>query len=242
MKKLLKIIGIGFAGFMLLGIVLAIFFPTATELEITSFKTNDEVTIENLEVAGKYKGTPDKILINGEEAEKKLSGEFRRVIKLTPGENKIKVEAQDDGKTVYTTESIAYYDLEGNLFQEKEEAFKRERDRVPEYEMVRKEDVDNGFSAIIYADVMGGDAVQEHLVTNLVNEVKSKNQVNTISLLIFSKSDKQDVEALFEKSDNTSLRTISQKVRAEYSKSDSNEDLFVYPAGLEGDKLALTIK
>ena len=49
-------------------------------------------------------------------------------------------------------------------------------------------------------------------------------------------------KGLLEKSDNASLKTISQKVKAEYSKTDGAEELFVYPGGLEGDKLALAIK
>jgi len=242
MKKILKIVGIGFAALLILLVVIGIAFPTKAEVEITSFKSNDEVTTENLEVVGKYKGSPDKILVNGEEAEKKSSGEFRKIVKLNPGENKIKAEAQDDGKIAYTTESVVYFDLEGKLFQEKDEAFKKERDKVPEYELVRKEDVSGGFSAIIYADVMGGDAIVEHLVANLVNDIKSKNATSAISLLIFSKADKQDIEGLLEKSDNTSLKTISQKVKGEYSKTDNTEELFIYPGGLEGDKLALAIK
>lgn len=242
MKKILKVVGIGFAALLIILVIIGIAFPTKAEVEITSFKSNDEVTTENLEVVGKYKGSPDKILVNGEAAEKKSSGEFRKIVKLNPGENKIKAEAQDDGKIAFTTESVVYFDLEGKLFQEKDEAFKRERDKVPEYELVRKEDISGGFSAIIYADVMGGDAIVEHLVANLVSDVKNKNSTSTISLLIFSRADKQDVEGLLEKSDNASLKTISQKVRAEYNKSDNTEELFIYPGGLEGDKLALAIK
>ena len=243
MKKILKVVGIGFAALLIILVIIGIAFPTKAEVEITSFKSNDEVTTENLEVVGKYKGSPDKILVNGEEAEKKSSGEFRKIVKLNPGENKIKAEAQDDGKIAFTTESVVYFDLEGKLFQEKNEAFNKERDKVPEYELVRKEDISGGFSAIIYADVMGGDAIVEHLVANLVNDIKSKNNsTSTISLLIFSNADKQDVEGLLEKSDNASLKTISQRVKAEYSKTDNTEELFIYPSGLEGDKLALAIK
>ena len=242
MKKILKVVGIGFAALLIILVIIGIAFPAKAEVEITSFKSNDEVTTENLEVVGKYKGSPDKILVNGEEAEKKSSGEFRKIVKLSAGENKIKAEAYNDGKVAYTTESVVYFDLEGKFFQEKDEAFRRERDRVPEYELVRKEDISGGFSAIIYAEVMGGDTIVEHLVANLVNDVKSKNSASTISLLIFSKADKQDIEGLLEKSDNASLKIISQKVRAEYSKTDNTEELFIYPSGLEGDKLALAIK
>lgn len=247
MKKLLKIAGIGFLGFIIFVIVIGILYPVSPEVQISSFKDKNEVTSELLDVSGKYKGSPDKILVNGQEAEKKYSdSSFKKVITLKPGENLITVEAYSKGKVVYKTEGIVIFDLEGKYYLEKEQAYKKqieeaqkENTRVPEYELVRKEESNGTFSGIVYADIMNVEAVREYLVANLVKDIKAKNNNSSLSLLIFSKNDKAIVEGLLEKTDLASLSEMSKKVRAEYSKTTDSEDLFIYPTGLEGDKLAV---
>jgi len=243
MKKLLKIAGIGFLGFIIFIKVIGTLFPVSPEIQISSFEDKDEVTTELLDVSGKYKGSPDKILVNGQEAEKKTSDStFKKVITLKPGENLVTIEAYSKGKVVYKTEGVVVYDLEGKYYLEKEQVYNQEQNKVPEYEIVRKEDIDGGFSAIVYADVMGGDAIREYLVANLVKDIKGKNgNATVISLLIFPKQDKVTVEGLLEKTDTASLTALSKQVKAEYSRTSEGEDLFIYPSGLEGDKLAVAI-
>jgi len=244
MKKILKIAGIGFLGLIILLVVIGTLFPVSPEVQIASFKDKDEVTTELLDVSGKYKGSPDKILVNRQEAEKKSSDStYKKVITLKPGENLVTVEAYSKGKVVYKTEGLIVYDLEGKYYLEKEQAYNQEQNKVPEYEIVRKEDIEGGFSAIVYGDFMDGDAMQEYLIANLVKDVKGKNGNTTvISLLIFPKETKATVEGLLEKTDTASLTALSKQVKAEYSKTSEGEDLFIYPSGLEGDKLAVALK
>lgn len=239
-KKLLKVLSIGLGGFILLIIILAILFPVKTELSITSYKNNDEVVDQNFEVKGTYKGIPDKILVNGAEAEKKSSDStFRKIITLKPGENRVIVEAIKGGKTEYTTESVVYYNLEAQLYLEKEKA----SSQIPSYELVRKENLNNGFSAIVYADIVSGDKIDEVSLANIARDIKSKNQsINEISLLIFSSGDKNEVEAILEKEGNEEgFKQVGSKVKADYEKTVESEDLFMYPSGLTGEKVTLEV-
>lgn len=70
----------------------------------------------------------------------------------------------------------------------------------------------------------------------MINSAKQKSDKSNITFLLFNKKDKQAVEAIFEDSDLTKLLPY---VRANYEKKDSTEELFWFPEGAEGKKLAL---
>lgn len=245
-KKLVKRLAIGIVGFFILILFLAFIIPTPTELELSSFKDGDETIEELFGVSGEYSGL-ERITVNGEEAN--LDGDtFSKKIKLETGDNLIKIEGYKEGAVEITKEAKVYFDLEGMLYKVKEEALKREEEerlkvlnRTPEYEVVRKETIDNGFSAIVYVKA---EDVKDYLISNAAKDIKEKeNSPQRISLLFFSKNDKSSVEAAFESTDNkTALNTVSSKIKADYEKTSEGEELFYFPSGLVGQKLALEIK
>ena len=241
MKKILKIIGVVIFFLILFIFIFTIAFPLKVELEITNIKNNQEVTDSFIQVLGKYTGSPDKITVNGEVAEKKSStNEFRKILELKPGDNKITVEAYSRNKPIYKTESVVYFDFEGKLYLEKEKEFSI----VPNYELVRKEDIENGFTAIIYGDITQNGQIVDDSLIKIVQDIKGKNaNSGNISLLIFSQSDKQSVEETLEKEGNEEgLKLVSSKVKANYEKTSDSNELYLYPSGLDGNKIALETK
>jgi predicted adenine nucleotide alpha hydrolase (AANH) superfamily ATPase len=100
---------------------------------------------------------------------------------------------------------------------------------------VRKADINNGFSAIVYID---GD-MEDYLISNVVKDIDGKNQsTKNMSLLLFSKNEKNEVEAILEK---TSPSDLVKYIRANFEKKDSAKQLFWFPQGAEGEKLALEV-
>ena len=244
---MIKKIGIGFAVLIIIIIAIGIFVPTTPSLEIKSFKDGDETTTELFEVSGSYKGLY-QVKINGEDVSHDESNRtFSKNLSLQNGVNLVKVEGIKNGQVVVTKESKISFDLEGMLFLEKqelankqEEEKRRELDRVPEYEIVRKENLEEGYSAIVYVK---DEDLQDFLVPNLVRDIKSKQDASKISLLFFLKSDKSVVEESLESTnENVALKAISTKSKAEYQKTPDGEELFYFPSGLSGEKLALEIK
>lgn len=116
-----------------------------------------------------------------------------------------------------------------------EEELKRKLAAVPKYQIVRKSDIGDGFSAIVYID----GELEDYLVSNAVKSIKEKNAKHkNLTLLVLNNADKEKAEAILEGSD---LTAILPYVRANYEKRDSQEDLFWFPEGAEGKKLALEI-
>lgn len=237
MKKILKIAGAVLGVFILLIIAIGVFYNPDKSLTLSSPKDGEELAVDHVLVEGKYTGSGGQILVNGEEANKDTGKQtFSKDIKLNDGENVIKVEYKNGDKAALTQQIKVNFDLEGMLYLQKE----KELSKVPQYELVRREKVDGGFSAIVYTDIVqDGD----YLISNLAKEVRDKNQSEkVISILIFSKEDKSEVEKALESTDQKAgLEAISSKVKASYDKRDAQESLFKYPSGLTGDKLALEI-
>ncbi|MCX6810075.1 MAG: hypothetical protein NTZ65_05045 [Candidatus Berkelbacteria bacterium] len=253
LKRIKKYLFIGcgiVAGLFLTIIIIAMIIPEKPSVQIKSIKNDAVITDESLEIKGKY-AVVDSVKVNSEDAGlNKSKREFSKFIKLTPGDNIIKVEGIKEGKSEASQEIKVYFDLEGKLYQEKLEAEKKadedelkERGRMPNYEVVRKENIDNGFSAIIYIDE---NEVRDYSVSNAIKDFRSKDEnkkTKVISLLIFSKNDKSEIEATLEKdSDKSTLQKVSDKGRGDYEKNDKDESLFYFPAGFQGEKLALEVK
>jgi len=253
LKKFKKFLIIGISsivGLFILLTVIALIISEKPSVQIESIKNNSETIDENLGIKGKYAGV-DSVKVNNEDATlNKSKREFSRYVKLNPGDNIVKVEGFKDGVSQASQEIKIFFDLEGRLYKEKLEAEKKadeeeikERSRTPNYEVVRKESIDNGFSAIVYIDE---PEIKDYLVCNAIKDFRSKDEnkkTKVISLLIFSKADKIEIESSLEKdSGKESLQKISDKSKGDYEKSDKDESLFYFPNGLRGEKLALEIK
>lgn len=239
MKKLLKIIGAVVLLFIVLTIAITIFYRPDKTLSVNNPKDGIEITEDHVLVEGKYTGIGGEILINGEVANRDTSKQtFSKDIKLKDGDNLIKVEYKDSANVITSQEVKVYFDLEGMLYLQKE----KNLSKVPQYELVRKENIENGFTAIVYAAVENNE-LNNIPISNLSKDLKGKYpNEKTISILIFTNSDKPEVEKALENTDpNAGLQTVSSKVIATYDRRDGKEMLFKYPSGLTGDKLALEI-
>jgi hypothetical protein len=253
LKGLKKVLFIGCGVLLALFVIIilvGIFVPEKPSVQIKSIKNGADTTDENLELKGKF-AVVNSVKVNNEDASiNQGRREFTKLIKLIPGENVVKVEGFKDGQSQAVQEIKINFDLEGRLYQEKLEAERKadeeelkERAKTPIYEVVRKENNDNGFSAVIYIDE---GELKDYYVCNTIKDFRNKDEnkkVKTISLLIFAKKDKSDVESSFEKnSDKTALQTISDKGRGDYEKNDKDESLFYFPNGFQNEKLALEVK
>lgn len=207
-------------------------------LKSINLSEGQETLEERYLLKGEYIGSPTNITVNEEKVELR-SGTFERQLILQPGANKVVVALTKDDKELERKEYNIYYDYEGMLQAEEQrkedEEIAKQASRVPEYEVTRKDGITHGFSAVVYID----EKAQDFLVANTVKDIKEKNSdTQTISLLIFEKADKSEVEKIFE---STELAGIPNMVRANYEKRNDKEELFYFPTGLEGEKLALEL-
>lgn len=220
--------------------------PTATELKYLNLQNNQEVISEVYTIEGEVSGSYVALKINDENIEIKGS-KFSKEVDLEPGENEFKLLLVGKDKEGNETEILnetygIYFDYEGMLYareleeeKRQEEELQRKLAKVPSYEIVRKSDIGSGFSAIIY---VSGD-LEDYLLSNAVKEIKAKNAHHeNLTLLVISKSDKEGAEAALEGAD---LTTVLPYVRANYEKREGREELFWFPEGAEGKKLALEI-
>lgn len=107
--------------------------------------------------------------------------------------------------------------------------------RLPEYELVRENEDNGAYSAVIYSA-----EIDDYLIPNLISDFKKRKNKDKLTVMIFSKEDKPVVEKAFDADDDSALNTISDKIRAEYRK-DIGEELYYYPDGLKGEKLVLEV-
>lgn len=221
--------------------------PVKPELKNLNIKPDEEVVTETYSVEGEVKGSYQSLKINDQDIG--LSkGKFSKIIELKPGDNDIKVVlvGKDENELdveVYNQTHKVFFDYEGMLYaKELEEDKKAEEElqaklsEVPKYEMVRKSDVDDGFSAIVYIE----NGMEDYLITNVVKEIKNNNgNQKNLSILLFNKSDKDKAETILE---GSSPADLLSHIRANYEKRGSHEDLFWFPEGAGGRKLALEIQ
>lgn len=233
--------------------ILALFFvlvflfprkPSPKTLTITNPASGAELTTDRLVVRGSYTGSGGEIRLNGEPVKTdSWTRTFSKEVTLINGLNRLKAEYWDQGKEASSSEITVTFDLEGKLYLEKEQREKAELAKVPAYELVRKETIDGGFSAIAYADLMKDGELAGYLITNLARDVREKNKsTGVLSVLVFLKENKVEVERALESEEDTSgLESVGTFVRANYEKSSDGEELFMFPNGLAGDKLALEV-
>lgn len=220
--------------------------PVTTELKAFNLEADQDVITEQYTIEGEISGDFVKFEIN-DEAVTLDDKKFNKALDLKPGNNEVKVlligkDSEENEIEIHNSTHNIFFDYEGMLYaQELEKDRQTEAElqsklaKVPQYETVRKADIDNGFSAIVYVE---GD-MEDYLLSNVVKNLSSKNQdVKNISILLFNKSDKSEVEAILEKS---SPEEIIKYIRANYEKRDSDKQLFWFPEGAEGEKLALEI-
>ena len=229
-------------------IFLAIFSPPlAVELKSLNLEVDQEVITEQFTVEGEVAGTFKIFSINNEEISLD-KGKFSKTLDLEPGDNEVKVlltyiDEEDNEVEAYNKTHNIYFDYEGMLYarelekdKKAEEELKRKLAEVPRYETVRKTDIDSGFSAIIYVE---GD-MEDYQISNVAKDIESNNSDSkNISALIFSKAQKAEVEAVLE---NSTPAELIAYIRANYEKRDNNKQLFWFPKGAEGEKLALEIR
>lgn len=216
----------------------AVVDPSISSLSI---KDNQETLREDLLIEGKIAGLSNDVRLDDKSLELK-DQKFSKQVKLKPGENKFVLSVYKDGEKVSAKTYKVFYDYEGKLFADQkkaeEDALNKKLATVPVYELARKEKTKSGYSAVIYVE---GD-IEDYLVANLVKDVKKKDSAEAISLLVFSASDKTDIEASLESDNPEALAAVSSKAKANYEKTKDSEELFYFPAGLEGEKLALEVK
>jgi len=234
--------------FVLLFIILA-FLASPLEVKLLSInlEADTEVTSEQFTIEGEVAGTYKTFVVN-DEAVSIEKGKFSKTLNLEPGDNKIKilltyVDDKDNEVEVFNKTHNIYFDYEGMLYARElekdklaEEKVKRKLAEVPRYETVRKSDITDGFSAIVYVE---GD-MEDYQISNVAKDIEKNNSnAKNISALMFSKSQNTEVEAVLENSTPAELITY---IRANYEKRDSNKQLFWFPKGAEGEKLALEIQ
>lgn len=218
--------------------------PTNAEIKSINIAKSQEVLAETFTIEGDTVGKFDTFTINNEKPT--FNGtKFSKELTLKPGDNSISLLAtsKKDDKIVEVKKETyrIYFDYEAMLYAEQlkkdhQEAaeLQRKLSLVLPYEIVRKDKIDGGFSAILYVD---GEP-EDYLVTNVIKDFKSKNKDKNISLLVFKKADKVSVEQILESEDAKGLAPL---VRANYEKRNDTEQLFLFPTGLSGNKLAVEI-
>ena len=233
--------------FLVSFVLLAVFAPPiATELKSINLEKDQDVITEQFTIEGEVAGSYTDFKIN-DEATKIDNSKFSKTIVLEPGDNKVNVilVAKDEDKIdieVYNETHNIYFDYEGMLYAQElekdkkaEQELKRKLAEIPQYEVVRKTDIDSGFSAILYIE---GD-MEDYQVSNVAKDLESKNSdTQNISALFFSKADKNQVEAVLE---NTNPAELTTYIRGNYEKRQDNKQLFWFPKGAEGEKLALEV-
>jgi hypothetical protein len=220
--------------------------PVATELKALNLEADQEVISEQYLVEGEISGDLISLKINNVEIGPS-NKKFSKALDLQPGNNKVSIvligkDSQENEVEIYNKTHNIFFDYEGMLYAQDLEKDKRAEDelqrklsKVPLYEIVRKADINSGFSAIVYID---GD-MEDYLISNVVKDIDSKNQTTkNMSLLLFSKNEKNEVEAILEK---TSPGDLVKYIRANFEKKDSAKQLFWFPQGAEGEKLALEV-
>lgn len=241
-RQLIKRLGLVFLGSFILFVIFAP--PVNPEITRLNIQKDQDVLTETYIIEGEFKGDLATFKINDEDAV--INGsKFTKEVMLNPGNNIVKVVAtavkDNVTKEIKNETYNIYFDYEGMLYaeqlikdQQAAEELRKKLEHVPQYETVRKEGVSDGFSAIIY---MEGEP-EDYLVTNVIKDFKSKNKDKNIALLLFKKSDKEMVEQILE---SENANGIVPYVRANYEKREVQEQLFLFPAGLEGTKLAVEV-
>lgn len=243
-KGLSKVFGGSFVGAFIGLIVFAP--PLAVELKSLNLEPDQEVITSKYKVEGEVVGDYTAFTINGEDVE--LEGnKFSRTLDLEPGDNEVKVllkGVDDSGEEaeVYSSSHNIYFDYEGMLYAQElekdkqaEEELKRRLAKVPQFEVVRKSAIANGFSAIVYVE---GD-MEDYQLSNVAKELdKNNSDFENISALFFSEKDKSKVEGILEESEPSDLL---MHVRANFEKRGDKKQLFWFPNGTEGEKLALEV-
>jgi hypothetical protein len=228
-------------------ILLAVFAPPIeAELKSINLEADQEVIAEQFTIEGEVAGDFVTFKINDESITSE-NNKFTKTLDLQPGNNEVRIlltRADEEGNEVdvYNKSHNVYFDYEGMLYAQElekdkraEEELKRKLAEVPQYETVRKTDIDNGFSAIVYVE---GD-MEDYQISNVVKDLRNKHpDSRNISALLFSKSNKSNVEAILENSSPAELVTY---IRANYEKREDKQQLFWFPKGAEGEKLALEI-
>jgi len=241
LSKLFLALFIGF--FILIAFVAP---PIEAELKNLNLEADQEVITEQYTVEGEITGNNVKLMINDEDIN--LDDKtFAKTLDLQPGDNEIKVlltgrDVEGNEVEVYNQSHNIYFDYEGMLYslelekdKQAEEELQRKLAEVPQYEVVRKSDIENGFSAIVYVE---GD-MQDYQLSNVAKDLDDNNwDIQNISTLIFSKKDKSEVEAVLEESEPAELLKY---VRANFEKRDTHKQLFWFPDGTDGEKLALEV-
>lgn len=239
-KKIYKVLG---PIYLALFVVFVVFAPpTATGINKINLENKQDVLNEKYTIEGKVEGSPRQVRINDEELELKGS-EFKKEVSLKPGDNEFTITTLKEGVAGSEDTYMIYYDYEGSIYEElakkdkqAAEELANQLNTIPVYEVVRKENIPDGIAVIIY---MEGNA-EEYLVTNLVKNFRFYNQdKKVISALVIQKSDKVAAEGILESTDPTGLTNL---IKANYEKRPDREQLFYFPTGLKGNKLALEIK
>ncbi len=234
--------------FIISFIFLAVFSPPlAVELKGLNLEADQEVITEQFTIEGEVSGSFKTFLVNNE-AITLEKGRFSKTLNLKPGDNKVKilltyVDEEDKEVEAFNKTHNIYFDYEGMLYarelekdKQAEDELKRKLAEIPRYETVRKTDIENGFSAIIYVE----GNMEDYQITNIAKDIENNNSdTKNISVLMFSKTQKTEVEAVLENSTPSELITY---IRANYEKRDSNKQLFWFPKGAEDEKLALEIQ
>ena len=230
---------------VLLGVGGALAPPPVATISYINLTEDKEVIEETFTIEGNVSGTQPSLKINNENIEV-VDGKFSKKFDLKPGDNKFDIlltgkNEKDEVVTSYQESRNIYFDYEGMLYaQEQERDAKEKREleeklaRVPAYEVVRKQDIDKGFSAVLY---VAED--EDYLLANAVRKVREENAgIENITLLIFNQRDKGVVESYLEGED---LSQTVPYVRANYEKNGSNNKLFWFPEGAEGRKVEIEI-
>ncbi len=217
-----------------------------TELLDLNIINVTETVDDKLVVKGSIKGDIVSFKINNEDVLVK-KGSFNHTVELQPGVNKIalsligKNEKKEEIEA-YSKEHEVFFDYEGMLYakeQEREEAedrsLKEKLSKIPEYEIVRREDIGDGFSGIVYSE----DNLEDYQMANLINDLRKNNGFKNLTILVINKSDKDTAEKIFEDSDPAKLLPY---IKADYEKRDERQELFWFPEGIEGKKIALEVK
>lgn len=241
-KQLVKRLGLAFVVTFMAFVIFAP--PADPELANLNIQKNQDVITETFTLQGDVKGKLNSIKVNGEEVEIKDS-KLNKEIQLQPGDNEITLLAtatvDDVIQEIKNEKYKIYFDYEGMLYaellkkeQQEAEALKKKLETVPEYEVVRKEGAEDGFTAIMYVEGI----IEDYLLTNAIKDFKSKNTDKNMSVMVFEKSEKEHIEGNLESED---LSGLVPHVRANYEKRDSSEQFFLFPDGLEGSKLAVEV-
>ncbi|KKS52540.1 MAG: hypothetical protein UV19_C0018G0001 [Parcubacteria group bacterium GW2011_GWA2_42_28] len=236
LKKVLLLL---FGTALALVVITTVVTPSSLSVKTTNINDGDDVTEEKTTIEGKYTGSPDVILVNGEGATlDKKAKTFSKHLQLQDGLNKVEISGSQDGKEKAKITLNVYFDLEGKLYLEKTGEVSPEE--ILQYEVVRKQPAENSLTAIIY---LNDNQAEERYLTNLIVDLKKQIEIkDKTSILVFPQSAKTEVEEALNSTDQTtSLPILIKYTLADYEKNGENESYFYFPEGLTGTKLAVEI-